>query len=76
MQGGKVMDRLAELAVELNVILAQLHEEASRRDLRQLNPPLAWLDEANGWLKHELARLYAIDRDPVPFTYIPVDLRR
>lgn len=70
------MDRLAELAAELNSILAQLHEEASRRDVRQLNPPLAWLDEANGWLKYELVRLYTLERDPVPFTYIPVDLRR
>lgn len=70
------MDRLAELAAELNSILTQLHEEASRRDVKQLNPPLAWLDEANGWLKYELVRLYALERDPVPFTYIPVDLRR
>ena len=70
------MDRLAELAAELNNLLGQLHEEASRRDVHQLNPPLAWLDEANGWLKYELARLYSLERDPVPFTYIPTDLRR
>lgn len=70
------MNRLAELSAELNSILAQIHDEALRRDLPQLNPPLAWLDEANGWLKYELARLYALERDPVPFTYIPVDLRR
>jgi hypothetical protein len=70
------MDRLAELAAELNSILAQLHEEAAQRDLRRLNAPLAWLDEANGWLKYELVRLYSVERDPVPFTYIPVDLRR
>jgi hypothetical protein len=76
MQGGNAMDRLAELAAELNTVLTQLHEEAARRDLHQLNPPLAWLDEANGWLKYELARLYALERDPVPFTYVPVDLRR
>jgi hypothetical protein len=76
MQGGNAMDRLAELAAELNSVLAQLHDEAARFDLRQLNPPLAWLDESNGWLKYELARLYSVERDPVPFTYIPVDLRR
>lgn len=70
------MDRLAELATELNTILTQLHEEAAQRNLCRLNPPLAWLDEANGWLKYELVRLYSPDRDPVPFTYIPVDLRR
>lgn len=70
------MDRLAELAAELNSVLAQLHEEAVRRDLRQLNPPLVWLDESNSWLSYELARLYSLERDPVPFTYIPVDLRR
>lgn len=70
------MDRLTELAAELNTVLTQLHEEAARRDVHQLNPPLVWLDEANGWLKYELARLYALERDPVPFTYIPVDLRR
>ena len=70
------MDRLIELAAELNSVLTQLQEEASRRDLRELNPPLAWLDESNSWLKYELARLYAVERDPMPFTYIPVDLRR
>jgi len=70
------MDHLAELAAELNTVLAQLHEEAGRRGLRELNPPLAWLDESYGWLRYELARLNSIERDPVPFTYIPVDLRR
>ena len=70
------MDRLTELAAELNSVLTQLQEEASRRDLRELNPPLAWLDESNSWLKYELARLYSVERDPVPFTYIPLDLRR
>ena len=70
------MDRIAELSSQLNAVLTELHEEAVRRDLHQLNPPLAWLDEANGWLKYELVRLNALDRDPVPFTYIPVDLRK
>ena len=70
------MDHLTELAAELNSVLTQLQEEASRRDLRELNPPLAWLDESNSWLKYELARLYSVERDPVPFTYIPLDLRR
>ncbi len=70
------MDRLAELSSQLNAILTQLHEEALRRDLHQLNPPLSWLDEANGWLKYALVRLNSLDRDPVPFTYIPIDLRK
>ncbi len=70
------MDRLIELAAELSSVLTQLQEEASRRDVRELNPPLAWLDESNSWLKYELARLYSVERDPMPFTYIPVDLRR
>lgn len=70
------MDRLARLSVELNSVLSELYEEAGQRDLPQLNAPLAWLDEANGWLKYELVRLYSVDRDPVPFTYIPADLRR
>jgi hypothetical protein len=67
------MDRLIELSAQLNGVLTQLHEEAARRDLRQLNPPLTWLDEANGWFKYEMVRLNALERDPVPFTYIPVD---
>jgi hypothetical protein len=70
------MDRLAELSSQLNAVLTQLHEEALRRDLHQLNPPLSWLDEANGWLKYELVRLNSLDRDPVPFTYIPIGLRK
>ena len=70
------MDRLTTLAEELNDVLAQLHEEASRLDVREVNPPLAWLDESYAWLKYELAHLNSIERDPVPFSYIPVDLRR
>ncbi len=70
------MDRLAELAAQLNSVLCQLHEEAAKSGLRELNPPLAWLDESYGWLRYELARLHSIERDPMPFTYIPIDLRR
>lgn len=70
------MDRLAELSNQLNAILTELHGEALRRDLPQLNPALSWLDEANSWLKYELTRLNSLDRDPVPFTYIPIELRK
>lgn len=70
------MDRLAELANDLTAILAELREEASRNDLRQLAAPLAWLDESNGWLRYELARACSPKRDPVPFTYVPVELRK
>jgi hypothetical protein len=70
------MDRFAELSSELSSVLEQLRREAVRRDLRELSAPLAWLDEANGWFKYELARARAVDvRDPVPFTYIPVDVQ-
>jgi hypothetical protein len=70
------MDRLAELANDLSVILAELREEASRSNLRQLAAPLAWLDESNGWLRYELARARSPQRAPVPFTYVPVELRK
>ncbi len=70
------MDRLTELTAELNSVLARLHAEAARRDLPELNPPLAWLDESYSWLKYELTRLHSVERDPVPYTYIPIDLRR
>lgn len=70
------MDRLAELSNQLNAILAELHGEALRHDLPQLNPALSWLDESNSWLKYELTRLNSLDRDPVPFTYIPIELRK
>jgi hypothetical protein len=71
------MDRLSELAADLTKILAELRDEADQHNLHQLAAPLAWLDEANGWLRYELARVYAAgEREPVPFTYIPVDLRR
>jgi hypothetical protein len=39
--------------------------------------PLAWLDEASAWLQYELARAASPDeREPVPFTYIPLAYRR
>jgi hypothetical protein len=70
-------DRLTELSSQLSLVLDQLQREAMRRNVRELAAPLAWLDEANGWLKYELARLNGNDRpEPVPFTYIPVDLRQ
>jgi hypothetical protein len=71
------MDRLAELSNDLNTLLARLREEAIARDLTRLAAPLAWLDEANGWLRYELERACGgAPRDAVPFTYIPVDLRK
>ena len=48
------MDRLAALSNELTTILEELHREAARRKLAPLEAPLAWLDEANGWLNYEL----------------------
>ncbi|MEX2247572.1 MAG: hypothetical protein WEC75_12910 [Dehalococcoidia bacterium] len=71
------MDRLAELSMDLSEALERLREEALGRDLRRVLVPLAWLDEANGWLRYELERCTEADpRDPVPFTYVPVHLRK
>lgn len=71
------MDRIAELSHELTRVLAELREEADRRDLPQLAAPLHWLDEAERWLNYEIARYYAPPgREPVPFTYVPIHLRR
>ncbi|HEY8172999.1 MAG TPA: hypothetical protein VIH21_07915 [Dehalococcoidia bacterium] len=71
------MDRLTELAEQLSLALARLQNEAASRDIRELVAPLAWLDEANGWLNYELDRLHgATGPESVPFTYIPVHLRR
>jgi hypothetical protein len=70
------MDRLSELANELTAILTELRDEANKRELRQLAAPLAWLDESNGWLRYELGRAYSPDREPVPFTYVPLELRK
>jgi hypothetical protein len=71
------MDRLAQLSNELTTILDELQREAATRDVRELMAPLAWLDEANGWLNYELLRIAdPTRREPVPFTYIPVSLRK
>jgi hypothetical protein len=77
MHGGNAMDRLTALSNEISSILDQLHQEAASNGARELMAPLNWLDEANGWLKYELARRCdTAPRDPVPWTYIPVDLRK
>jgi hypothetical protein len=71
------MDRLAELAHDLSHVLTELREEANGRDLEQLAAPLAWLDEANAWLRYELSRAYGpAPCEGVPFTYIPLELRK
>jgi hypothetical protein len=71
------MDTIHQLALDLNRILDQLQREAAGRDMRNLMAPLAWLDEANGWLRYELDRSNTTSlRDAVPFTYIPVELRK
>jgi hypothetical protein len=71
------MDRISRLADELSTVLDQLHQEAAGAGLRPLMAPLAWLDEANGWLRYELERLPELSqRDAVAFTYIPVSLRK
>ena len=66
------MDRISQLANDLSATLDELHDEAARLGLRPLIVPLAWLDEANGWLRYELKSLDAPRPDPVPFTYIPL----
>jgi len=71
------MDTLNDLAADLTRILDRLQREAAERDLRNLMAPLAWLDEANGWLRFELDQIReAPRREAVPFTYIPVELRK
>lgn len=71
------MDRVSRLADDLSAVLDELHRQAADDNVRSLMAPLAWLDEANGWLRYELARLPESPRDdPVPFTYIPQSLRR
>lgn len=71
------MDRLSELSSELAAVIEQLQAEAMQRNVRELLAPLAWLDEAHGWLNYELSQLNgAAQREPVAFTYIPIDLRK
>jgi hypothetical protein len=71
------MDRISRLADDLSVVLDQLHEEAAEQGARTLMAPLAWLDEANHWLRYELrARREQDMRERVPFTYIPLALRK
>jgi hypothetical protein len=71
------MDRISQLADDLSVVLDQLHQEAAGAGLRPLMAPLAWLDEANAWLRYELERLPdPAPEAPVAFTYIPVSLRK
>jgi hypothetical protein len=71
------MDRFIELSADLRRTLDELNDEAMRRNVRELMPPLAWLDESHRWLEFELDRLHGgVSRDPVPFTFIPVDLRK
>lgn len=71
------MDRLVELTTHLSEILEQLQAEARARDARGLMAPLAWLDEANSWLRYEMECADSpARRQEVPFTYIPVNFRR
>jgi len=71
------MDRLSDLALRLNSVLDELHDEASARSLNGLQAPLAWLDEANGWLTFELERVRRPQvRDSAQFVYIPVGPRK
>jgi hypothetical protein len=70
-------DRLYDLSNQLASLIEQLRSEAEHRDVRDLQAPLDWLDEANSWLNYELARMSgALPREAVPFTYIPVELRK
>lgn len=71
------MDRLVQLTAHLSEVIEQIHKEARERDARDLIAPLSWLDEANHWLRYEMECTDSpARRDGVPFTYIPVDLRR
>lgn len=71
------MDRLSQLADELTSVLDELHHEAAAHGQRPLMAPLAWLDEANSWLRVELRRTQTgASEEQVPFTYIPVALRK
>lgn len=71
------MDRISQLADDLGLVLDRLHEEAASRGMRPLMAPLAWLDEANAWLRYELDGVeQPRAAEPVPFTYVPLVLRK
>ena len=72
------MDRLTELAADLTALLDAIQCEAAAADRAELTAPLAWLDEASQWLRYELARAAdpGCEKEPVPFTYIPLAYRR
>lgn len=72
------MDRLTELAADLTALLDLIQREAETTDRRELTAPIAWLDEACQWLRYELALAANPDheKEPVPFTYIPLAYRR
>ena len=70
------MDRLTELDAELTRILDEIAFEVERRGARDLAAPVAWLYEARGWLQYELARARSGEPNSVPFTYVPLELRR
>jgi len=69
------MDRLSELSLELSKLLDEIRAEAAGQEA-ELLAPLAWLDEAHAWLLHELESARTGRREPVPFTYIPFELRK
>jgi hypothetical protein len=70
------MDRLDTLAADLTRLIDEIRDEVDRQQAREFAAPIAWLGEANGWLQYELDRARHGMRDPVPFTYLPLELRR
>ena len=70
------MDRLNELAADLARLLDEIRQEVDSRQAREFAAPVAWLSEANGWLQYELTRVQSGAREPVPFTYVPLELRK
>ena len=70
------MDRLDTLAAELTRLIDEIRDEVERLQAREFAAPVAWLGEANGWLRYELERAHAGLREPVPFTYVPLELRK
>jgi hypothetical protein len=77
LHGGTMTDRLYELSNQLAALIEQMRSESERRDASDLQAPLDWLEEANRWLNYNLAQMSGqLPRDAVPFTYIPVELRK